>query len=496
MTADISTAIAQRLAAQSGDAVFQHGEWKDWRWMALVAAQLDAAIAPLKLPPGAPAALVTRNRPQHAAAIAAQLAAGRPTTMIYSAQSPAAMANDVSALRPAVLIADADDWTPDLAEAAESIGALAIAISPDAAAPVRVRAPARLADSYRQLDADVAFELLTSGTTGLPKRLPLSWRSLDAIVSDARAAYAAPQVADARQPPGIVVHPLGNVAGVNYVAAPLAFGQPLVLMEKFELGAWVQAVREHKPSRTALPPSAVRMVLERNTPPEDLASLRVIGTGGGALDPALQARFEEKYGVAILPAFGATEFGGVIANWTLDLHKAFAATKRGSAGRARPGVELRILDRETFAPLPAGEIGLLSARTPVTGDAWVRTNDLASLDADGFLFLHGRADNAINRGGFKVVPDVVADALRAHPAVIDAAVVGIPDARLGETPVAAVEVNAPVSAEELTAFARTRLLAYQVPTQVRIVDALPRNASMKVTLPEVRALFGTAPASP
>lgn len=156
MTADISTAIAQRLAAQSGDAVFQHDEWKDWRWMALVAAQLDAAIAPLKLPPGAPAALVTRNRPQHAAAIAAQLAAGRPTTMIYSAQSPAAMANDVSALRPAVLIADADDWTPDLTGAAESIGALAIAISPDAAAPVRVRAPARLADSYRQLDADVA----------------------------------------------------------------------------------------------------------------------------------------------------------------------------------------------------------------------------------------------------------------------------------------------------------------------------------------------------
>jgi acyl-CoA synthetase (AMP-forming)/AMP-acid ligase II len=122
----------------------------------------------------------------------------------------------------------------------------------------------------------------------------------------------------------------------------------------------------------------------------------------------------------------------------------------------------------------------------------VRTTDLARLDCDGFLFLEGRADAAINRGGFKIVPDAVADVLRAHPAVADAAVVGVPDTRLGEVPVAALELasDAPAQAlESIQRFARERLLTYQVPVDWRIVSALPRNASLKVSIPDVRALF-------
>jgi acyl-coenzyme A synthetase/AMP-(fatty) acid ligase len=126
------------------------------------------------------------------------------------------------------------------------------------------------------------------------------------------------------------------------------------------------------------------------------------------------------------------------------------------------------------------------------GTDWIRTTDLASLDSDGFLFLHGRADAAINRGGFKIVPEDVAAVLKTHPAVADAAVVGVPDRRLGEIPVAAVELRAGASAqteETLKDFARSKLLAYQVPVKVRIVAALPRNASMKIAIAEVRALF-------
>jgi acyl-CoA synthetase (AMP-forming)/AMP-acid ligase II len=122
----------------------------------------------------------------------------------------------------------------------------------------------------------------------------------------------------------------------------------------------------------------------------------------------------------------------------------------------------------------------------------LRTTDRAVLDADGFLFIRGRADNAINRGGFKIHADDVVKALEGHPAIREASVVGIPDRRLGEVPVAAlILVNgASVPDEaELTAFAKERLVAYQVPTRFIIVDDFPRTPSMKPSLPAVKALF-------
>jgi acyl-CoA synthetase (AMP-forming)/AMP-acid ligase II len=126
------------------------------------------------------------------------------------------------------------------------------------------------------------------------------------------------------------------------------------------------------------------------------------------------------------------------------------------------------------------------------GEGWVRTTDLARLDAEGFLFLEGRADDAILRGGFKIAPGEVARALERHPAVREAAVVGLPDPRLGEVPAAAVELEPGAEApgeEELLAFARERLAGYQVPVRIRVVQALPRTPSLKVSRPAVRELL-------
>ena len=267
--------------------------------------------------------------------------------------------------------------------------------------------------------------------------------------------------------------------------------QRIVLLEKFEPRAWADAIRIYRPARTALPPAGVRMVLEAGIPREDLASLTVIGVGGGTVDADIHTRFEETYGIPILHAFGATEFAGVVANWTLDAYRLWGAAKRGSPGRASANVELRIADQHSFEPLPPGGVGLLEARAKRLGPEWIRTNDLASIDEDGFLFIHGRIDGAINRGGFKIVPDVVAAALRGHPAVADAAVVGLPDERLGEVPVAAVELAPDALADEATliGWAKDRLLAYQVPVLIKIVPTLPRNASLKISLPDVKALF-------
>jgi acyl-CoA synthetase (AMP-forming)/AMP-acid ligase II len=205
-------------------------------------------------------------------------------------------------------------------------------------------------------------------------------------------------------------------------------------------------------------------------------------------------RFEERFGIPVLTSYGATEFAGGVAGWNLDDHRAFGRAKRGSVGRAHPGCQLRVVDRDSGAVLGAGGEGLLEVRSAQLGpgSGWVRTTDLARIDGDGFLYVLGRADAAIIRGGFKIHPDVVKAALEEHPEVAEAAVVGLPDARLGQVPVAAVTRSSPgaqVDAEALRAFAKSRLSAYEVPERILVVDELPRTPSLKVSGPDVAALF-------
>ena len=128
---------------------------------------------------------------------------------------------------------------------------------------------------------------------------------------------------------------------------------------------------------------------------------------------------------------------------------------------------------------------------PLMGDDWIRTTDLVTIDEDGFVFHHGRNDGAIVRGGFKIMPETVANALRQHPAVSDAAVVGLPDARLGEVSVAAVEPQAgetPPTPAELEAHIRKLLPATNVPTKFLVVDALPRTETGKLKRFALRAM--------
>ena len=204
----------------------------------------------------------------------------------------------------------------------------------------------------------------------------------------------------------------------------------------------------------------------------------------------LQAAREHR--IPLLVGFGATEFGGVVANWTLDMHRQHGAAKRGSVGLPRPGVAFRVVDADSGTELPRGTIGILEAKVDRIGPDWIRTTDLASIDTDGFLYLKGRADGAINRGGFKVIPESVAAVMRQHPKVGDAIVVGVPDKRLGAIPVAVVEPREGVTdlgSAELEAFARQQLLAYQVPARFLVLDRLPRNASMKASIPDIMALL-------
>jgi long-chain acyl-CoA synthetase len=390
------------------------------------------------------------------------------------------------------VIGDPFDWTAEAKSAAREAGSIGISVDSDPENPVSLvdglSSPGN--GPFRKAGESVAMELLTSGTTGPPKRVPISVSTFESAVADATAIYAGSQ---GQLQTGIVFHPLSNIAGVTFLIPMMFRAQPICLLEKFTLPAWLDAVTRHRPTRGSLPPAVLRTILDEHVPREALASFSAIGVGAAALDPNLQERFEREYHIPLLISFGATEFCGVIANWTLEVYQRLGHLKRGSVGVARPGVALRVVSPVSSCELPRGEIGVLEARVARVGEGWIRTTDLASLDEEGFLYLHGRADGAINRGGFKVLPETIAAALREHPDVVDASAVGIVDTRLGEVPVAAVQLRAGAVEDEaaLIRFARERLLSYQVPIAIKALSELPRNASMKVDLTAVKRLFET-----
>ncbi len=273
-------------------------------------------------------------------------------------------------------------------------------------------------------------------------------------------------------------------------------GLRIVVFERFTVAGWHDHVVRYRPQLAGLPPAGVQMILDANIPPEDLASIRSIGTGAAPLDPTVHRAFEERYGIPILLSYGATEFGGPVAAMTEILHTQWGAKKFGSVGRAIPGAQLRIVDPDTRAVLPPGKEGILEVISPRIGPEWIRTSDVAVIDEDGFLFHRGRADGAIMRGGFKLLPETIERALLLHEAVSAAGVTGLPDRRLGQVPAAAVQFRPGVaqpSIAELEAHLRDHVLATHIPVAWRFVDTLPRTPSLKVDQRALRQLFEREP---
>jgi acyl-coenzyme A synthetase/AMP-(fatty) acid ligase len=235
------------------------------------------------------------------------------------------------------------------------------------------------------------------------------------------------------------------------------------------------------------------MLYDAGVEKEELASLQAFRVGTAPLDPDLADAVYERYGIPVLQNYGATEFGGV-AGWTLDDFNAHRVSRRGAVGRLNPGISGRIVHPETGIELAPGETGVLQLKSRQIGDGenWTPTTDLAKLDAENFLWILGRADNAIIRGGFKVHPDEVVRALESHPAVVEAAVVGLKDERLGQVPGAAYTLAKGASdpgGEELASYLKQRLTSYQVPVVFKALDDLPRTVSLKADLTAVKALL-------
>lgn len=467
----LSRRIADVLDLQpDSPAIEYHGTWLSWGQVGSAARQIASRAQ------GTDVGMLLRNRPAHVAAFLGVLLGGGTVVTVNPARGDERTRADISALRLPLIIGESADLT-ELVDGVPTISISGIFDRPTKSAVVT------------GINSGVAVRMLTSGTTGPPKRIDLSYDMLAHSVMgpDYRDA---PRPTALRHGVAIVNSPLVHIGGVFRVLQCIADARPFVLLERFELTQWAAAVRRHRPRTVSLVPAALRTVLHSDLRRADLSSIRAVTCGTAPLSADDADTFTDKYGIPVLTSYAATEFGGGVAGWTLADHQSYWKAKRGSVGRANPGAQLRVVD-DAGAPLPADRVGRLEVKPAQLGSSapWMRTTDIARIDSDGFVWIVGRADQAIIRGGFKVMPDDVCAALESHPAVAGAAVIGQRDDRLGETPVAMVELRGPASPDELVEYLRTRLARYEIPTDIVIVDAIPRTPSGKADLGAVRRYF-------
>ncbi|MEV6486064.1 AMP-binding protein [Streptomyces sp. NPDC051576] len=478
----LSRLLAEAPAA--AEAIEYDRRWWTWGQVQRTARDLGEALDALGLPAGARVGVVLENRPEHVAAVAAVIASGRCLVMLSPLQPAARLAADIAGCQPPVVVSGADVLTRE--GVLDAVTANGAALELDTDGTLRPRGGTAPAGAPTR--PGVAVEMLTSGTTGPPKRVHLRIGQLDqALVSGGQIPKASRLLS---QSASLVATPLVHIGGLWRALACLATGRRMLLMPRFAVEPWVSAVERHRLRAASLVPAAIRAVLDAKVPKERLATLQVVTSGTAPCPPELADAFFRTYGIPVLMTYGATEFAGAVAGWTLALHEHWWQRKAGSAGRAFAGVELRVTG-EDGAELPVGRAGRLEVRTEQSthgGRTWVKTSDLARIDADRFVWIEGRADDAIIRGGFKVQPESVKRILETHPAVREAAVAGLPEPRLGEVPVAAVELEPgqPIpDTAELTALCRTHLMPYEVPAHIVVLDELPRTPSSKVSRVEL-----------
>jgi len=461
--------IADVLALQPDAAAVEYnGDWSTWRQISELANRI-AVVGDTEV------GILLRNSPAHVAALLGVLLGGGTVVTINPSRGDDRTRDDIAALNLPIVLGTPDDLA---------------SLVPDGPAVIPLTglddAPRVASVGARAGRPGVAVRMLTSGTTGPPKRIDLTYDML------ARSVITSPAPTGLRKGVAIVNAPLVHIGGVFRVLQCVCEARSFALLERFELNQWADAVRRHQPRAVSLVPAALRMVLHSDLTREDLAGIRAVTSGTAPLSADDADAFTAKFGIPVLTSYAATEFGGGVAGWTLADYQKHWQDKRGSVGRATLGAQLRVVD-DDGAPLGADQPGLLEVKPGQLGPSadWMRTTDLARIDADGFLWILGRADQAIIRGGFKVMPDDVRGALECHPAVRGAAVVARPDDRLGETPVAMVELRDGASTDSgaLIDFLRARLARYEVPADIAIVDQIPRTPSGKADLGAVRHFF-------
>jgi len=345
----------------------------------------------------------------------------------------------------------------------------------------------------RRQDDDTAVILYTSGTTGRPKGAELTHGNLtsntEVMVSDL-LQLTPDDVFFGGLP---LFHSFGQTCTLN---AAVATGACLSLLPRFHPGQALQLLDEHRVTIFAGVPTMYVALLHEGRGSHDVSALRVCVSGGAAMPVEVMRGFEEAFGCIVLEGYGLSETSPVASFNHPD-----AERKPGSIGTPIRGVEMRVVD-EDGAEVPQGEVGEIAIRghnvmkgywrrpeetAAVIKDGWFRTGDMGRVDEDGYFFIVDRKKDLIIRGGYNVYPREVEEVLYEHPAVAEAAVIGMPHPDLGEE-VAAVVVLKPgadITGADLRDYVRAQVAAYKYPRRVWIVDALPKGPTGKIVKREI-----------
>jgi long-chain acyl-CoA synthetase len=346
---------------------------------------------------------------------------------------------------------------------------------------------------------DVCLQLYTSGTTGLPKGVMLTNRNLFTFIDE-----VAPTLGFTPESVSIVVMPLFHIAGSGWSLVGMALSATTVLHPEVNPPAIVQALGEHGVTHAFFVPAVLQFLLavpELST--TDVSTLELVAYGASPITEKVLRSSMEAFGCDFVQVYGLTETTGAIVQLdAVDHDPDHRPELLRSCGKPYPWVEVRVVDGEG-ADVPDGEVGELWVRSvqvmkgywkkpedtarAITPDGWFKTGD-AGYWRDGYLYLHDRVKDMIVSGGENVYPAEVENALMAHPAVADVAVIGVPDERWGEA-VKAIVVPSPgnqPTPEELIAFTRERLAGFKCPKSIDFAEALPRNPSGKILKRELR----------
>ena len=346
---------------------------------------------------------------------------------------------------------------------------------------------------------DIVRVAYTGGTTGRPKGVMLSHRSL--VAQAVGTMLACRGVNDQRF---LCAAPISHAAGALIVPV-LSAGGTVILQRRFEPGTFLQAVERHGATLTMLVPTMIAALMDHPTCARtNLGSLELILYGAAPMAPDRIRKAMETFGPILVQSYGQTEAPGTVLLLDRDDHRHHDPIVLSSAGRPYPGVKVALFDDHDL-PVQRGEVGELCVRGALVMDGyqgqpeqtavalrgdWLRTGDLARQDDHGYYHIVDRKKDMIISGGFNVYPKEIEDVIAAIPGVAEVAVIGIPDDRWGEAVMAIVvpEIGRPLDEEGVKAFVRARKGAVAVPKTVEVRDALPLTPLGKIDKKALRAI--------